>query len=124
MNGVERGGGPGGGAGTLTYSKRPFSDVRPPGRPGLPAPRPMAPGVASPPRDPKDQEPMAQRTQTPPPERSGPARLTAMLAGNNEADASGNKKPSRTRLVSWPAPDNAAARCRERGTEAADSPPL
>jgi hypothetical protein len=38
----------------------------------------MAPRLASPPRDTKAQQPMAQRTQTPPLERSAPARLTAM----------------------------------------------
>jgi len=35
--------------------------------------------------DPKDREPMAQLTQTPPPERSEPVRLIAMLAGDNDA---------------------------------------
>ena len=35
--------------------------------------------------DPKDREPTAQLTQTPPPERSEPVRLIAMLAGDNDA---------------------------------------
>ena len=60
--------------------------------------------------DPKDREPMAQLTQTPPPRAEGePARLTATLAGDN--DAVKNQAGSRPARVA----DNAPARRCKRG---------
>src|SRR2546422_904560 len=79
-----------------------MSDARPRGRPGLPVPRPMAPGVTRPPMDPKDREPMTQihravahllRRL-----RSTPARAAPSVSGRSKS-ATTSSAPARWRSV-------------------------